>query len=86
MKTIKILLITLTCSFALSLTAPTSIPFAKYIAFIPTVSAASPDAAPPEIRPTSHTIVWKYKLQNGVMYKRKYDRTADKWIGDWIRA
>lgn len=29
---------------------------------------------------------WKYKIVNGVLYKRLYDYTNRKWIGDWIRA
>lgn len=31
-------------------------------------------------------IVWKYKVENGVLWKRKYNLDTGKWIGDWIRA
>lgn len=28
--------------------------------------------------------VWKYKEINGKIYKRLYDLTENRWIGDWI--
>ena len=31
-------------------------------------------------------LVWKYKSINGKMYKRLYNKTTGKWVGDWIRA
>lgn len=31
-------------------------------------------------------IIWKYKIMNGRLWKRKYDITARAWIGDWILA
>lgn len=31
-------------------------------------------------------LVWKYKSINGKMYKRLYNKTTGKWIGDWIRV
>ena len=31
-------------------------------------------------------IVWKYKTMNGKLYKRKYNKTTKKWIGNWIPA
>ena len=39
-----------------------------------------------EVQPTSSNIVWKYKVIDGVLYKRKYDTTLKKWIGDWIKV
>ncbi len=36
------------------------------------------------ISPQSDDIVWRYKDVNGKTYKRKYNRTTRKWIGDWI--
>ena len=35
---------------------------------------------------SSDVIVWKYKTMNGKLYKRKYNQTTKKWIGDWIPA
>ena len=29
---------------------------------------------------------WKYKLQNGILYKRLYNYTTGKWEGPWIKA
>ena len=31
-------------------------------------------------------IVWVHKRTNGVLYKRRYNKTSGKWIGDWIRV
>lgn len=35
---------------------------------------------------SSDVIVWKYKIMNGKLYKRKYNQTTKKWIGNWIPA
>lgn len=32
------------------------------------------------------SIVWRYKTVNGRLYKRQYNTTTNKWIGDWIPA
>lgn len=42
--------------------------------------------SPPEITPFASDIGWKYKVINGVLYKRKYDFTRKQWIGPWIKA
>ena len=84
MKTTKTLFITLICSFIFSLTTPSSIAFANHTLITSNVYAASTDATPPEISPASHTIVWKYKTLNGVLYKCRYNQTTRKWIGKWI--
>lgn len=86
MKTTKTLFITLICSFIFSLTTPSSIAFANHTLITSNVYAASTDATLPEISPASHTIVWKYKTLNGVLYKRRYNQTTGKWIGKWIKA
>lgn len=39
-----------------------------------------------ETVPQSSKIVWKYKVINGVLYKRKYNTTKKEWIGGWIKA
>lgn len=31
----------------------------------------------------TNNLVWKYKIINGKLYRRLYDQTQDKWIGDW---
>lgn len=36
--------------------------------------------------PTAAEIVWKYKIENGVVYKRQYNTLTQQWIGDWIKA
>ena len=27
---------------------------------------------------------WYYKKENGKLYKRKYNNSAQQWVGDWI--
>ena len=27
--------------------------------------------------------VWKYKIENGHLYRRLFDYTTGEWIGDW---
>lgn len=39
-----------------------------------------------EITPKANDIGWRYKVINGVLYKRQYDYTRKQWIGDWIRV
>lgn len=29
-------------------------------------------------------LVWNYKLENSLLYKRLYNATTYQWIGDWI--
>ncbi len=36
--------------------------------------------------PRAHDIRYVYKAVDGVLYKRLYDFTAQKYIGDWIKA
>ena len=36
--------------------------------------------------PQSDNIQWKYKMINGVLYKRQYNYTTNKWIGNWVKA
>lgn len=39
-----------------------------------------------ELTPKANDIGWRYKVVNGVLYKRQYDYTRMQWIGDWIRV
>ncbi len=36
------------------------------------------------ITPKATATVWKYKVINGILYKRLYDNINNCWIGDWI--
>ena len=31
-------------------------------------------------------IRWKYKIINGILYKRQFNYTTRKWIGKWIKV
>lgn len=39
-----------------------------------------------ELTPKANDIGWRFKIVNGVLYKRQYDYTRKQWIGDWIRV
>lgn len=34
----------------------------------------------------SDKYVWKFKVENGVTYKRLYNVTKGVWVGNWIRC
>lgn len=36
-----------------------------------------------QITPRTDIIVWHYKSFNGRLYRRLYNKTQNKWIGDW---
>ena len=40
----------------------------------------------PAIEARADIIEWRYKLENGRVYKRRYKYTKQKAIGDWIPA
>ena len=39
-----------------------------------------------EIEQRSDILEWRYKIINGRLYKRLYNKTKNKWVGDWITA
>ncbi|MBS7007283.1 hypothetical protein [Anaerostipes sp.] len=59
------------------------------IVFVIPVSAAE-NAAPETSLQTSDMtifsadIIWRYKTENGKLYKRKFNTSTNKWIGEWI--
>lgn len=36
------------------------------------------------IEPYADITEWRYKTENGKLYKRLYNVTSGAWIGDWI--
>lgn len=36
------------------------------------------------ISPLADILEWRYKVDNGKLYKRLYNATEDTWIGQWI--
>ena len=36
------------------------------------------------ITPYSDVIEWRYKLENGNLYKRQYNCSTQEWIGEWV--
>lgn len=35
------------------------------------------------VSPLSDIIEWRYKEQNGKLYKRLFNYTKEKWVGEW---
>lgn len=38
------------------------------------------------IMPMADVYIWKYKVINNKMYKRLFNSSKKKWVGDWIRC
>lgn len=38
------------------------------------------------IMPMADALVWKYKIVNGITYKRLYNQSKNKWVGNWIKC
>ncbi len=38
------------------------------------------------IMPMADGLVWKYKTENRILYKRLYNVSKKKWVGNWIRC
>ena len=36
------------------------------------------------VDPQSYIYEWRYKVVDGHIYKRLYNRTKERWEGDWI--
>lgn len=50
------------------------------------ITADSTPASSTEIAPRRVGYEWKYKVINGVLYKRLYYHNLNVWVGDWIKA
>ena len=37
-----------------------------------------------DIEEYKNDYVWKYKVVNGNLYKRKYNRVTGEWVGKWM--
>ena len=38
----------------------------------------------PIVSPCKENLVWRYKTVNGKIYKRQWNSTSNKWVGNWI--
>lgn len=43
-----------------------------------------PDNSTSIISPRADIIEWRYKVDNGKLYKRQYNCTRNEWIGNWV--
>lgn len=35
-------------------------------------------------QPYSNVTIWRYKIENQKLYKRLYDSSTRRWVGNWI--
>lgn len=47
-------------------------------------SIASKQTVGINLEPQADIIEWRYKVENGKLYKRLYNYSKEKWIGNWI--
>lgn len=31
----------------------------------------------------AEVIVWRYKVENGILYRRQFNQTTGEWLGSW---
>ena len=72
----KRLIIMLTCAMVMC----------SGILFVPQQEVCAKANSEEEIMPLADIIVWKYKIVNGITYKRQYNQTKKCWVGNWIRC
>lgn len=41
---------------------------------------------PETVVPMADGFVWRYKIVNGITYKRLYNCSKKKWVGNWIKC
>lgn len=49
-----------------------------------TLPAQAAVKAPDVAEPNYNIIEWRYKIEDGKVYKRLYNYSTGYWIGDWI--
>lgn len=52
----------------------------------PTSILANETDQPLTIETRADIIGWRYKMENGKVYKRLFNYTKNEWIGDWIQV
>lgn len=73
------------CMLLAALSLTLSLPFSMNVQASDTVKGDI-SATSSEISPRAYDYGWKYKVVNGVLYKRLYNYTLGVWIGNWIKA
>lgn len=58
--------------------------FASAFSVFPYTASAADASNESIILPCADVLEWKYKIEDGKMYKRLYNTTTDCWEGDWI--
>lgn len=66
-------------ALALSLCAT---PLSASAAALPPIEPQNMRAA--SVSPQSNTYIWRYKIENGKIYKRLFNSTNLTYIGNWI--
>ena len=42
------------------------------------------DSGTISVSPLADIIEWRYKVENGLLYKRLFNYTTEQWVGYWI--
>lgn len=60
--------------------------FGMAVLFSPatTLTAEAAVASNEAVSPCADSIGWRFKEENGKLYKRLYNYSTDNWIGNWI--
>lgn len=73
------------------LTAISGVSLAVTMAFSLNITAQASEAvvgevteASEEIQPRKAIIDWRFKIEDGKLYRRLYNYTEQCWVGDWI--
>lgn len=54
--------------------------------FVPVGEVYAMEESTEGVMPMADQLEWRYKLKNGEWYKRLYNRSAGKWVGNWIKC
>lgn len=54
------------------------------VAFAQDINVSTEAVGSPNVEPRAYIREWRYKVMNGHVYKRLYNRTTGEWESDWI--
>ncbi len=81
-KTSKKLLTSFLVSFSLTAIG-SNVVHAETVTQLITMPSVIVEATDPIYSPLSDIIGWRYKTENGQVYRRQYNYSKQKWIGEW---
>lgn len=61
-----------------------SLVFMAFVCPVTSLSVQAATSAESTVQPRAPRIEYRYKIEDGKLYKRLYNYTTMEWIGDWI--